>query len=159
MAQTVENLPAVQETWVQFLGWEDPLEEEMIIHPSILAWEIQWTEEPCGLRSIGLQRVGHEWVTNTLLSESTHNSSSAWISHFPTFPWRIPSPHSSLSSTVTSRQQSSLIPQSNPYYRPGVPVSLTCFICIKVVSNARFYLFLYFWHLISVSFLLKLKLY
>ena len=60
MAQTVENLPAVQETRVQSLGWEDPLEEEMIIHPSILAWEIQWTEEPGGLRSVGLQRVGHD---------------------------------------------------------------------------------------------------
>ena len=44
---------------VQFLGWEDPLEEEMATHSSILAWEIPWSEEPGGLQSTGLQRVGH----------------------------------------------------------------------------------------------------
>ena len=57
----VKNLPAVQETretWV-LLGQEDPLEEEMATHSSILAWRIPWTEEPGGLWSIGLQRVGH----------------------------------------------------------------------------------------------------
>ena len=48
---------------VQFLGWEDPLEEEMATHSSILAWEIPWTEEPGGLQSIRLQTVGHELVT------------------------------------------------------------------------------------------------
>ena len=46
VAQLVKNLPAMQETWVQFLGWEDPLEEEMATHSSILAWRIPWTEEP-----------------------------------------------------------------------------------------------------------------
>ena len=46
MAQQVKNLPAMQETWVESLGLEDPLEEEMATHPSILAWEIPWTEEP-----------------------------------------------------------------------------------------------------------------
>ena len=51
----VKNLPAVQETQVQSLGREDPLEEEMATHSSILAWEIPWTEEPKGLQSIGLQ--------------------------------------------------------------------------------------------------------
>ena len=49
MAQTVNNLPAMQETRVQSLGWEDPLEEEMATHSGILAWEIPWTEEPGGL--------------------------------------------------------------------------------------------------------------
>ena len=49
IAQSVENLPAMQETRVQFLGWEDPLEKEMANHFSILAWRISWTEEPCGL--------------------------------------------------------------------------------------------------------------
>jgi len=44
----VKNLPAMQETWVQSLGWEDPLEEEMTTHSNILAWEIPWTEEPMG---------------------------------------------------------------------------------------------------------------
>ena len=50
-------------TWVQFLGREDPLEKEMATHSSIPAWEIPWTEEPGGLQSIGLQRVGHDLVT------------------------------------------------------------------------------------------------
>ena len=51
----VKNLPAVQETWVQFLSCEDPLEEEMTTHSNILAWEILWTEEPGRLQSVGLQ--------------------------------------------------------------------------------------------------------
>ena len=63
-AQMVKNLPALQETQVQSLGQEDPLEEEMATHSSILAWRIPWTEEPGGLQSMGLQRVGHDWVTN-----------------------------------------------------------------------------------------------
>ena len=59
MAQTVKNLPVMRETWVQSLDWEDPLEKELAIHSSILAWRIPWTEEPGGLQSMGLQRVGH----------------------------------------------------------------------------------------------------
>ena len=50
------------ETWVQSLGWEDPLEKEMATHSSILAWKIPWAEEPGGLQSMGLQRVRHDWV-------------------------------------------------------------------------------------------------
>ena len=60
VAQSVKNLPVVQETQVQFLGWEDPLEKEMATHSSILAWKISWTEEPDGLQSRGLQRVEHD---------------------------------------------------------------------------------------------------
>ena len=56
VAQTVKNLPAVQETLVQSLGWEDPLEEGRTTHSSILAWKIPWTEEPGGLQTIKLQR-------------------------------------------------------------------------------------------------------
>ena len=52
----VKNRPAEQETWVQYLGWEDPLEKEMATHSNILAWEIQWTEEPGRLQSMGLQK-------------------------------------------------------------------------------------------------------
>ena len=61
----VKNLPAKQKTWVWSLGSEDPLEAGMATYSSILAWEIPWTEEPGGLQSIGSQRVGHAWVTNT----------------------------------------------------------------------------------------------
>ena len=60
MAERVKNLPAMQETQVQSLGWEDPLEKEMGTHSSILAWKIPWTEEPGRLQSTGLQRVGHD---------------------------------------------------------------------------------------------------
>ena len=63
VAQLVKNLPAVQETWVQSLGGEDPLKKEMAAHSSILAWRIPWTEEPGGLQSTGSQRVGHDLVT------------------------------------------------------------------------------------------------
>ena len=56
----VKNLPAVQETLVRSLGWEDPLEEGMATHSSILVWRIPWTEEPGGLQSMGSPRVGHE---------------------------------------------------------------------------------------------------
>ena len=60
VAQTVKNLPAVQETRVRSVGWEDPLEKEMATHSSILAWKISWTEEPGGLQSMELQRVRHD---------------------------------------------------------------------------------------------------
>ena len=53
----------MQETWVQSLGWEDPLEADMATHSSILAWRILWTGEPGGLQSTGLQRVGHDLAT------------------------------------------------------------------------------------------------
>ena len=59
MAQTVKNLPAMQENQVQSLGWEDPLEKGMATHFSILAWKIPWTEEPGGLQSMGSKRVEH----------------------------------------------------------------------------------------------------
>ena len=55
VAQKVKNLPAKQETWVQFLGWEDPLEKEMATHSSILAWRTPWTEESGRLESMGSQ--------------------------------------------------------------------------------------------------------
>ena len=55
MAQTVKNLPIVQETWRLSLGWDDPLENRMATHSSILAWRIPWKEEPGGLQCMGLQ--------------------------------------------------------------------------------------------------------
>ena len=65
VAQMVKNLPEMQETRVQSQGQEDPLEKEMATHSSTLAWRIPWTEEPGGLQSMGLQRVGHDRVINT----------------------------------------------------------------------------------------------
>ena len=66
MAQAVKNLPAMQETRVQSLSHEDPLEKGMAIHSSIPAWKIPWTEEPGGLQFMGPQRVKHDKATNTL---------------------------------------------------------------------------------------------
>ena len=62
VAQMVRNLPAMQETWVQPLDQEDPLEEGMATHPSILAWRTPWTEEPGGLQSM-------EWQSRTQLND------------------------------------------------------------------------------------------
>ena len=80
MAQVVKNLPAMQETqetWVQLLGWEDPLEEEMVTYSSTPAWKIPWTGEHG--RSVGSQRVGLSMHTHTLkwvvVSGAAHSSS------------------------------------------------------------------------------------
>ena len=84
LAQTVKNLLATQETWVRSLGQEDLLENGLTTHSSILAWEIPRTEEPEGLQSTGLQRVGHGLVTN--------NNSSCFIGYFYkyyTYFWRL----------------------------------------------------------------------
>ena len=67
MAQMVKNLPAMWETQVRSLGWEDTLEKGMVIHSSILAWKIPGTEEPGGSQSMGSQRVRHDGMTNTFI--------------------------------------------------------------------------------------------
>ena len=59
-AQLVKNMPTRQETWVQSLGWDDPLEKGMATPSSILSWKIPWTEEPGGVQSMGSHRVGHD---------------------------------------------------------------------------------------------------
>ena len=60
MAQRLKRLPAMWETWVRSLSWEDPLEKEIATHSSILAWRITWMEEAGRLQSMGSQRVGHD---------------------------------------------------------------------------------------------------
>ena len=76
MAQAVKNLPAMRETWVWFLGWEDPLEKGMATHPSVLAWRIPWTEEPG--RLMGSKRVRHALATK----EREREKHSAFIVGF-----------------------------------------------------------------------------
>ena len=73
--QSVKNLPAMQETQVQFLGREDPLEKELATHSNKLAWEIPWTEEPGGLRSLRLQRVRYNW------SDLAHTRILEWVAY------------------------------------------------------------------------------
>ena len=66
VAQMVKSVPEMWETWVRSLGQEDPLDKGMATHSSILAWKIPWIEEPGRPQSMGSQRVGHSWATNTL---------------------------------------------------------------------------------------------
>ena len=73
VAQMAKNLPAMQQTWVQSLGWEDPLRRGMATPSGILAWRIPWMKGPGGLQSTGLQRVGHDWVTNTFTFHPHHS--------------------------------------------------------------------------------------
>ena len=70
VVHTVKNLPAMQETWVPYLAWEDPLEESMATHPRILAWRIPMDRGACGLQSMGSQRVGH----NDSVTKRTHHT-------------------------------------------------------------------------------------
>ena len=65
--QMVKNVPTMQETWVRSLGQEDPLEKGMATHSNILAWRIPWTKEPGGLQSMGLQRVGHDFLVQLFI--------------------------------------------------------------------------------------------
>ena len=80
MAQRLQRLPAMQETWVQSLGQEDPLEKETATHSSTLAWRIPWTEEPAGLQSTGSQRVGHDERLSQIYIESTFNGAVPYAS-------------------------------------------------------------------------------
>ena len=83
MAQMVKNLPAMQETRVGSLDWEDPQEKGVANHSSIFGWRIPWTEKPGGLEYMGLKRVGHDQVTNTFTSLhlSTFQRPSAVLRH------------------------------------------------------------------------------
>ena len=72
----INNLPAMQETRIWSLGQEDPLEKKMATHSSILAWRIPWTEKPSRLQSIGSQRTGQNWVTNTMIMSVQFSSVS-----------------------------------------------------------------------------------
>ena len=82
VAQTVKNPPAMQKTWVWSLSWEDPLEEGMVTHSSILAWRIPWTEQPGGLQSMGSQRVTHSWATKHRSRDKTLSASRiSFVSH------------------------------------------------------------------------------
>ena len=78
----VKNLPAIQETGAQSLGWENPLEKEIATYSSIFAWEISWTEKPGGLQSMGSQRVGHDLVT-----KHTHRVCNRWRDVFRETRW------------------------------------------------------------------------
>ena len=79
VTQMVKNLPAMQETWVRLLGWEDPLEKEMVTYSSILAWEIPCIEEPRRLQTMGSQRVRHNWATEHTHTHTHTTCHSMWL--------------------------------------------------------------------------------
>ena len=83
VAQMVKCLPTMWETWVRSLGQEDPLEQEMATHSSTLAWKIPWMEEPGRLQSMGLQRVGHDWVTSLHFTNAGDVGSVPGLGRFP----------------------------------------------------------------------------
>ena len=83
VAQTVENLPIMLETWVQSLGWKDPLEKGKATHSSIFAWRIPWTEEPGELKSIGCKELGMTEVTEQ--STAQEEDDGGVVVHFS--PW------------------------------------------------------------------------
>ena len=114
VAQMVKSLPALQETQVPSLGQEDPLEKGMATHSSTLAWRIPWTEEPGGLHSMGLQRAGHDWATNTQEAQSpfpllvaspqiycsfvkvllgAQDLTTIWVAHHWVFPYAYSDAH------------------------------------------------------------------
>ena len=95
VAQTVKNLPAMQETRVRSLGQEDPLEKEMATHFSIFAWRIPWTEEPGDLQSMRSLRVGHNSATNIHTSDvQAHEGSRVQGRGEPEFGFWSSSPRS-----------------------------------------------------------------
>ena len=89
VAQTVKRLSTMRETWVQALGWEDPLEKEMAIHSSTIAWKIPWTEEPGRLQSRGSQRVRHDWATSLHLFVFIQHISAIPFQFWKTFCWHF----------------------------------------------------------------------
>ena len=103
VAQTVKCLSAMQETQVQSLSWEDPLEKEMAAHSSILAWKIPWSVEPGRLLSMGSQRVGHDWATSlTSLHFTVPNKTVAYLYPFGVSNERDRIPGSSFSMHLQS---------------------------------------------------------
>ena len=87
VAWTVKNLLVVQETQGRSLGWEDPLEEGMEAHSSIIAWRISWTEEPGGLQSIGLQRGGHNILLDYPFRSIKHYHSHMLLNRLSLLQW------------------------------------------------------------------------
>ena len=127
VAQTVKNLPAMQETQVWSLGWEDCLEKEMAIHSSIVAWRIPWTEEPGGLQSMGSHRVGHDWSDFTFTFHF-HALEKEMATYSSVLAWRIPGtrepgglPSMGLQSQTRLKRLSSSSSSSRTWKQPRCP--------------------------------------
>ena len=139
VAQRIKRQPAMRETPVRSLGWEDPVEKEMATHSNILAWRILWTEEPGELQSTGSQRVGHDWATSLSLS------------FFPT--WSLfqslclpsPSPSPALSLSPTAPRLPPLFLMHTLSYVSNI-VHVMCYICVYyLIVNLLYLSFVSFW--------------
>ena len=126
VAQMVKNLPAVWETWVQSLGWEDPLEKRMTTHSNIFAWRIPWPEEPGGLQSTVSQRVGRDWATEQ------QQQSHPWVaSVVPCWrPTHLPRSHSNITSSMKALLMSSIQNWLSP------PLQINCITVVIFLSCA-----------------------
>ena len=127
MAQMVKNLPTMKETQIQSLGQEHLLEKGMATHSSILAWRISWTEEPGSLQSMGSQRVGHNWATNTHAHTHTHTHTHT-LTH-------------SLTHTVTSvsifPSWGSIKPSRSPLNHQSSLVTFETFPCPRMQGSFK----------------------
>ena len=114
VAQAVKNLPAMQETWAQSLGWEDPLEKGMATHSGIFAWRIERAEEPSWPQSMESQRVQHDWVINIVFyKKRMRYQKSLWLSdlHPPSLYRRAMWRHS---GKVICKPGKEASPETNP---------------------------------------------
>ena len=118
VAQTVKDLPAMWETWVQSLGWEDPLEEGMATHSSVFAWRIPWTEEPWGLQSCGHKE-----------SDTIERPSTAWhsINRIPLEPGHYADQSKECLYLLISASLGSVHWSGRPpWWREGFPLQYSC---------------------------------
>ena len=138
LAQMVKNPPATQETQVQCLAWEDPLEKGKATHSSILAWRIPWAEEPGGLQSMGSQRIRHGWVTNSFFFSTTLNNIEIFTHKYFNLRQRLlTSAHEHWgagSLTVLSLTPSSSHSFHQAFKRPRIYLS---FVLQKQINNVR----------------------
>ena len=124
----VKCLPAMLETQVRSLGQEEPLEKEMATHSSTLAWEIPWTEEPGSLKSMGLQRVRHDWATTLLYFKPISDS---LLSLLPLHEKLFPQIHTVSSSTSNTFPETPFLTA----FTPAVPFSLSQSIPLPCIQN------------------------
>ena len=147
VAQMVKNPPAVWDTWVQSLGLEDPLEEGMAMHSSILAWRIPWTEEPGRLQFMGSQRVRHNWVAKHSTAQHRYSYYSFFCLFTDNYSFLWLSKHKSFDQQHTDKKRRSCV-----HVTGFVTTRLHCYNLIDqyyYFLNHHYYfrpgLFIYYW--------------
>ena len=137
----VKILPVMPETWVQSLGWKDPLEESVVTHSSILAWRIPWTEEPGGLQSTGSHTVGCNWSDLAAAAAALIQTGSLWYKKHPNEnrdSLKILHVSGKTQSTYLTRSLASSLHEGF-FYIPSKPHSRTL-VQLSFWSNSVFFL-------------------